>query len=267
MYSLDVDSHDLINDITLEVFELSDYAYELLLEIIDSEYCVKKATNEPEFEEVIEQLHGLGVAVSDIRLSNKFSFTPQTPIVHVIKNCNSPCIMCDCWKTKEKTLHSAEALDKFFGEISKCGAVSIMVSGGEPTLHPELIQIIDSIHKHGMSVQLNTNGINLDKFPEITDHDVEAIIVSMDGFNSENYAKMRGIDRFNKVCDNILEFRKNNLSSIVGLRVTLTKYTLSQISELVALAKKLGVDSIGFSPLDATSSSFAREMSEKSQIF
>ena len=29
--------------------------------------------------------------------------TLHTPIVHIIQNCNSPCVMCDCWKTRGKS--------------------------------------------------------------------------------------------------------------------------------------------------------------------
>lgn len=150
--------------------------------------------------------------------------------------------------------------------MAEYGASSIMVSGGEPTLNPELAQIIDDIHSLGMGVELNTNGTLLSRHKYLYQQNIEALIISLDGFSPAEYKEIRGINKFETVCDNIMEFKKQSPETIVGIRVALTKYTLNKLDKLVDLCKKLNIDSVGFNPIDVTSSSFSRNMSLERSI-
>ena len=71
--------------------------------------------------------------------------------------------------------------------MAEYGASSIMVSGGEPTLNPELAQIIDDIHSLGMGVELNTNGTLLSRHKYLYQQNIEALIISLDGFSPAEY--------------------------------------------------------------------------------
>ncbi len=71
----------------------------------------------------------------------------------------------------------------------------IVVSGGEPTIHPELPALLDTIKSHGLGVKLDTNGSRPDVVREVilqglVDHlamDVKAPL------EPELYARMAGV--------------------------------------------------------------------------
>lgn len=75
--------------------------------------------------------------------------------------CNFNCLHCfnaadNTRLQSEFTLDEAENL---ISEAEKCGINGFTITGGEPMLHPHFIDIVRSIHAHGMYVyELNTNG-------------------------------------------------------------------------------------------------------------
>lgn len=69
----------------------------------------------------------------------------------------------------------------------------VCVSGGEPTLYPELPNFIQSIKELGLKVKLDTNGTNPDMIAFLYEHDL-VDYVAMDIKNSkELYAKTCGM--------------------------------------------------------------------------
>lgn len=263
MYLFDSKKCEIINRITLEVFELDKRGAELLEKYLNQRRGILSKQEE---ENLRDGLSEVDINLEDIISWEKSFFAPQIPIVHIIKNCNSACVMCDCWKNKKLEYHSKEELKKVFKSLSERGAISIMVSGGEPILHPELEGIIDIIHHNNMKVQLNTNGILLRNKDFLFTKNIEALVVSMDGFNKKDYKSVRGVDKFETVCENIKYFKEKSPNTVVGLRVTLTKYFFANIDILLELCLNLGIDHVGFSPLDVTTESFSRIMNnEKSK--
>ncbi len=75
-------------------------------------------------------------------------------------------LVCDgCYRLNEKDGHKPmdqvkEELD-VFEKFRKADGVSI--AGGDPLTHPNIIEIVEEIHKRGMKPILNTNGLALTK--------------------------------------------------------------------------------------------------------
>ncbi|WP_298959457.1 radical SAM protein [uncultured Roseibium sp.] len=185
-------------------------------------------------------------------------WTPTTPIIHIIQNCNSPCIMCDCWKTRHKVSHSLNALKPLFTDLADRGVHSLMISGGEPLMHPECRQIVQFVKSLGVRVELNTNGILLHKNMWVIEEDIDEIVVSMDATNRENYKLIRGADKFDLVWKNIQRIKETKPSQSIGARVTLTKDFLRDLQGSISHLLEKGVNFVGFSPLDQFSTSFSR---------
>lgn len=92
----------------------------------------------------------------------------------------------------EWTLKEAEQL---LDEAKKCGVNAFTITGGEPMLHKNFIEIIEDIHKRGMYVdELNTNGyfINqqvLDQMKEIGC--MPLMKISFDGIGHHDWLRNR----------------------------------------------------------------------------
>lgn len=74
----------------------------------------------------------------------------------------------------------------------------VQFSGGEPTIHPKILDIIELATKKNIKyVMINTNGIKISKDEEFTKKlaDLGAVIyLQFDGFKKETYEKIRGED-------------------------------------------------------------------------
>lgn len=263
------DQNQIIFHDTLEIIDMNETAgfiYESRKETSKTEtitsyaeqFQISKSEAEEEVSELLEQFKELGISfqTEELKLG---SFAPHTPIVHIIQNCNSPCVMCDCWQTKTKNYHPANKLKEFHKKMKELGARGIMISGGEPLLHPEIKTILRDLKEMGLPIFLNTNGILLGKhLAWLSQLEIEELVISMDGSDADTYRIIRGTPMFDKVWKNIKDFRQQNPKTRLILRTTLTKHNAFNLDELVSLAKENGVDHIGFSPLDISSESFSR---------
>ncbi|MCD8194751.1 MAG: anaerobic ribonucleoside-triphosphate reductase activating protein [Coprobacillus sp.] len=89
-----------------------------------------------------------------------------------LKGCNFLCPFCH---NKELVLPSSEEVIPFNDVLdflkSRAGKLdAVVISGGEPTLDPDLVYIIKEIKKLGYLVKLDTNGSNPELLQYLIDH-------------------------------------------------------------------------------------------------
>ncbi len=87
-------------------------------------------------------------------------------IVEVTESCNARCPTCSAASSPElKTIWSADQIRHALDAFKTASAPPhdlLMVSGGEPTLHPDLIEILENAHATGFHrVMLITNGLRI----------------------------------------------------------------------------------------------------------
>lgn len=116
---------------------------------------------------------------------------------------------------------------------------------GEPLTHPNLLDMIERVRKHGLEVSLGTNGLLLDAkvSQEIVRMGVERLVVSVDGVRAETYAKIRG-GALGRVLENIRSLneakqRLGSLTPAVGIEFVALKSNLDELPYLSELAKHL----------------------------
>jgi MoaA/NifB/PqqE/SkfB family radical SAM enzyme len=259
--------HDTLESIQLN--ETSDFIYcqmvggsekTKVIEEYMEVFGVNEATASSDFSLVTKDLEESEVFWEESNEIQRGDFNPQIPIIHIIKNCNSPCMMCDCWKEKEKLYHSREDLYKIHLKMKEKGALGIMISGGEPLMHPELKGILSDLKLLGLPIHLNTNALLLDRNSDwLTKLEIEFLVISMDGSDKESYHKIRGVNKYDKVWSSIEKFKNKNEETKIILRTTLTRQNIKTLDKFAEKAISHGVGHIGFTPLDVTSSSFARD--------
>jgi MoaA/NifB/PqqE/SkfB family radical SAM enzyme len=81
-------------------------------------------------------------------------------VLEVNQECNMSCRAC--YKHRER---SSKSMDQILAEIEllleKRRLTTVTLAGGEPTLHPELPQVIESLRERGLTVMMLSNGTNL----------------------------------------------------------------------------------------------------------
>jgi uncharacterized radical SAM superfamily Fe-S cluster-containing enzyme len=121
-------------------------------------------------------------------------------VVEVTDDCNLSCSFCFASSGPGGPQKSAEEVHGLLETILDSGGPRpVQFSGGEPTVRPDLPDLVDEARDMGFEhVQVNTNGIALatrEGYAEtLADAGVTAVYLQFDGLTSETYEAIRDVD-------------------------------------------------------------------------
>lgn len=167
--------------------------------------------------------------------------------------CNSRCLSCDIWKRylKNNSLLKKELLTcdlkKIFSQFDNLRSVGI--TGGEPFLRNDLVDVVKAIKVH--SITISTNGIMSGRILKFVQNMIKidsirelGISVSIDAIGELN-DKIRGtLNSYEKSLNTIRllkELQKKNKKLIIGISNTISKMNINDVLKVYKLAKKLNV--------------------------
>jgi len=132
--------------------------------------------------------------------------------------------------------------------VDEAGAPVVSICGGEPTIYPELPELVEGIIARKCHVYLCTNGILLERFyPKSQPHKRLSINVHLDGLRETHDFVCARPGVFDKAIEMIKLGKK--LGYTVCTNTTVFRETsLDEIEELLALLTSLGVDGMMISP-------------------
>ena len=120
-------------------------------------------------------------------------------LIEVTDKCNMCCNTCyaSSGKGKDKDFETIKKMIDFAAEAEGGRGEVLQVSGGEPTLHKDIIKIIEYAREKFQYVMLNTNGIRIAEDLEFVKELSKfkgrfEIYLQFDSFNDEVYTKIRG---------------------------------------------------------------------------
>ena len=119
---------------------------------------------------------------------------PYMAELDITYQCNCRCRMCQRWKDGRTNELSLDEYQQLAGMLHAMGSHQISIAGGEPLLREDVFPIIKSFSSRGMSVNLCTNGLLLEKYEdEICSSGMTCVTVSLDGASAEIHDEMRGM--------------------------------------------------------------------------
>ena len=119
---------------------------------------------------------------------------PYMAELDITYRCNCRCEMCQRWKDSRRGELSIEDYQGLAEDFDNLGVHQISVAGGEPLLRPDVFSIIENLAKRGMSVNLCTNGLLLQKYhDQICSSGATCVSISLDGATAERHDAIRGI--------------------------------------------------------------------------
>ncbi len=83
--------------------------------------------------------------------------------------CNRHCGFCFNRGLKTKDEISVEDFNRLAGKLLDAGIREIDILGGEPTLHPDIVRIIDNAATLKLRLNLSTNGTNITLLERLSD--------------------------------------------------------------------------------------------------
>lgn len=148
-----------------------------------------------------------------IKIAERGEILTDFPVEILIKttlNCNHTCPRCPhgMGLTPRGKAYDMkfETLKKVLDEGSLKGLQSVVFTGGEPTLHPEFVKFISyAASKTFPDISVITNGSLLSDniIKGILDFGITRLNISFDSITPSTYKKVRGVDDYNKVIQNI----------------------------------------------------------------
>lgn len=170
---------------------------------------------------------------------------PQV-MIEITSLCNLRCAYCyNDSSPSRKVNMDLSLIHRIIDEAAQIGCNEISISGGEPLLHPDVYNVLDYALRTGAVVTLLTNGTLLTdavvtRLLELSPRQSLRIQVSLDGPDDNTNSLTRG-PSYSKVINGIRLLAANGLADNTHIRVTLTRYNCSQITQLVDLASSLHV--------------------------
>ena len=139
---------------------------------------------------------------------------PTSGTIEIIENCNFRCIHCYQGMNKSRKMLSGDRWCEIIDELAEAGTLWLLVTGGEPLLHPDFEQIYKHAINKGMLVYLFTNARlikdkHIQLFREMPPFSIE---VSFYGLSEEMYAQVTGTKNSHaKVIENLKIMKAANL--------------------------------------------------------
>jgi len=153
-------------------------------------------------------------------------------------NCNLKCKMCPFW-SRSYIDTSFEKEQQILKALYNAGVCLIAFEGGEPLLRNDIVEILKYSRTLGFSTSIITNGTLLEKKADlITPYIDGSIYVSIDGIGNTHDKIRNSPGCFDKAVSGI---RACEGKSFVTINTTIMKDNISEIPEIVKLAKELDV--------------------------
>ena len=163
----------------------------------------------------------LKIYLREFKFLAKGVLSTKHPILaHIIpmRRCNLSCTYCNEYDDVSKPV----ALDVMYRRLDKLaalGTTAIIISGGEPLLHPDIDKIIARIRHHKMLACMITNGYLLtqERIQKLNEAGLEYMQISIDNVNPDDVSKksLRLLDKKLQWLSQFAEF-KVNINSVIG---------------------------------------------------
>jgi len=151
---------------------------------------------------------------------------------HITGFCNLSCPFC-CGTPKRVFGPSFRSIQLVINKLLKIGVTTIVLTGGEPLVRPDLTKIIKYLHLKGLEVYLSTNGLLLLKYwPQIKKY-LNCLGLPLDGSTGAMSEKMgRSLKSYQAVLKILKFFKKNKPSCIVKVGTVVSKVNQGDVIKI-----------------------------------
>jgi MoaA/NifB/PqqE/SkfB family radical SAM enzyme len=141
-------------------------------------------------------------------------------LAHIIpmRRCNLSCSYCNEYDDYSKPVEKEIMLERL-DKLADLGTTAIIISGGEPLMHPDIEEIVRKIRQRGMLACLITNGYLLTKerIKKLNSAGLEYMQISIDNVQPDDVSKksLKVLDKKLLWLSEFAEFRVN-INSVIG---------------------------------------------------
>ena len=167
---------------------------------------------------------------------------------NITRRCNLHCIHCYSDSSSEHytgELTLQECID-VIDDLSDFKVPAVLLTGGEPMLHPHFYDLVGYASARGLQLTVSTNGTRIDSSSalKLKDLGVSYVEISLDGVGEFHDEFCGRTGAFRKVVEAFRHCRGAGLK--VGLRLTLSRQTASQIPDILRFIEEEDIPRASF---------------------
>lgn len=165
--------------------------------------------------------------------------------IEITDFCNLNCLHCYIGENKDPIHIDLNKILYIIDEFIKYKADYVVISGGEPFMHPNIDEIIDIIGVKYLDVPfiITTNGSFLNKYyiDKIKKYENIQIQISLDGATKEIHEQQHGQDTFDNIY-RMLEYLKDVKRERKIIRMTVSKINYKDCVKVAELSDHFNTD-------------------------
>lgn len=175
-------------------------------------------------------------------------------VIYITKVCNINCEFCYYRHEKNKQSAPFESVARTLKWFSDTyGLKYVDLTGGEPTIHKDIIEIVRESVRNGIKPTIITNGQKPELVDEFVDAGLNDMLVSIHGSEKSHDEVTGRKGAFNRLMETIHNLKKAGCDFRVN--TTLTRYSCEEIDSIIKLYLELKprmVNLIAFNPHEGT---------------
>ncbi|HDD26361.1 MAG TPA: GTP 3',8-cyclase MoaA [Acidilobales archaeon] len=181
--------------------------------------------------------------LSDSKLIDRYGRPVDVVRMTITHRCNYQCFFChfEGEQNDDKDILTPEDFGLIAEAFSKFNVRKFKLTGGEPTVRGDLIDIVKSIKYYASpeDLSITTNGYLLKELAkDLRDAGTDRLNVSLHTLNREKYRYITGVDGLDKVLDGLMEAKNYGFKQIKVNMVILKGINEGDVWELLEFALK-----------------------------
>ena len=195
----------------------------------------------------IEMVLRLGWYFAKNKLSGRQRF-PLVTMLEPLEKCNLACEGCGRIREYEPVIDRMLTVDQSIAAVEESGAPIVSIAGGEPTLHPQIDEIVNRMTAQKKFVYMCTNALLMERVMEkIPPSKYFCFVVHLDGMEE---AHDRSVDRKGVFK---IAVRAIRVGLDKGYRVTTNTTVFNgcdedDLIEMFTMLKEMGIEGCNVSP-------------------
>jgi len=185
------------------------------------------------------------------RLMLELTGHPQPTVctLQVTTRCQANCIHCSAARHKRQgeAELTTDEWKKVIRDAEMLGTVSVVFTGGEPLLRPDIYELIEWVDKDEAVALMFSNGVMLDqeRVRKLAKAGLWCIHVSIDSPDPKAHDEMRRVPGcFEKAIEGLKRCKDAGLLTGISTYATPERLHNGQVVEMIELAKSIGTDEI-----------------------
>ncbi|NIM07321.1 MAG: radical SAM protein, partial [Armatimonadetes bacterium] len=190
------------------------------------------------------------IPFSEVSITRKRTFAPLSLVWMITNSCVADCIYCFAERQRHGKGGPPLPLSRVIEILDEAASLhigGIVIEGGDPFTHPQIVEIIEAMIARDIHVAVSTKcGLSEEMIGRLSDVGLRRLQVSIDTLDEQTHAFLtQSPGLLPKTLGTIEHALAAGFSTLVN--AVLTPYNLHQIRPLVEKLVSMGVYSINFS--------------------